>query len=262
MKAMILAAGYGTRLKPLTDKKPKALVEINNTPMIELVIKKLIACGVREIVINLHHLPEQIVAFLEKNNNFGVTIHFSHESEILGTGGGLLQARRFLKNTEPFILHNVDIMSSIDISAMLRHHQKNRAIATLALMRRDSSRYFIVDKENFICGHENILKNILRMRRNPDGETRQMAFCGIHIISPDIFELMERSPHFSIVDNYLEIIENGLPIVEFQADGFYWKDIGRQSALDEIHVDLKNEIIRIDDLIRWSLLRKTNSFSR
>ncbi len=249
MKAMILAAGYGTRLRPLTDTIPKALVEINGTPLIELVIKKLIAAGVREIVINLHHFADQIVNFIEINDNFGTTIHFSHEQKILGTGGGLLKASKFLKNEMPFILHNVDIISSVSLEIMLEHHKSSEALATLALMNRETSRYFIVDEQNQICGHENVTKNLVRMRRQPVGKTTRKAFCGIHIISPEIFNYMEKSSHFSIVDDYLNVIENGHSVSEFPADRYYWKDIGKQETLNEIHTDIKNGIVTLENLI-------------
>lgn len=246
---MILAAGYGTRLRPLTDTIPKALVEINGTPLVALVIKKLIAAGVREIVVNLHHYADQIITYLEKNRNFGITIHLSHEQEILGTGGGVLKASEFLKNEIPFILHNVDVVSNIPLVTMLEHHKSNAAMATLALMNRETSRYFIVDEQNKICGHENVTKNLIRLRREPAGETTRKAFCGIHIISPEIFNYMEKSSHFSIVDDYLDVIENGQSISGFPADQYYWKDIGKQETLNEIHTDIKNGIVALENLI-------------
>ncbi|MFZ5515543.1 MAG: nucleotidyltransferase family protein [Candidatus Zhuqueibacterota bacterium] len=250
MKAMILAAGYGTRLKPLTEEKPKALVEVNKIPMLELVIRKLIANGVHEIVINLHHFAEQISSFLEQKNNFGVTIHFSHEAEILGTGGGLWAASRFLKGDEPFILHNVDIMSTMDLRILLQHHRKNQALATLALMARDSSRYFLTDERNYICGHENTVKNLVRMRREPVGQTARMAFCGIHIIAPEIFDHMAGTGRFSIVDVYLDLAEKRLPIIGLPMDEFYWQDIGKIDALSEIESDIETHVISADELIR------------
>jgi len=250
MKAMILAAGYGTRLQPLTDEKPKALVEVNKVPMLEYVIRKLIANGVQEIVINLHHFADQIISFLEQKNNFGVTIQFSPEPEILGTGGGLWAAARFLKGDEPFILHNVDIMSTLDIGALVQHHQNNQALATLALMARKSSRHFLTDERNYICGHENTTKNLVRLRRAPVGHTSRMAFCGVHIITPEIFDKIARSGRFSIVDVYLELAEKGLPIIGLPMNEFYWQDVGKLEALNEIEQDIENHVISADDLLR------------
>lgn len=249
MKAMILAAGYGTRLKPLTNEKPKALIEIQNIPLLELIIRKLIATGVSEIIINTHHLPEQIVHFILKNHSFGIHIEFSHESEILGTGGGLKKASHFFDDNRPFFLYNVDILSTINLSRMYQYHLENKTLVTLALQQRETSRYFIVDDANNICGHEDLDNRRTRLRREPSGSSRLMAFCGIHVISTKIFDYIEESGRFSIVNVYLKLIEQGFPIIGFPADGFYWKDIGKLETLDEIKYDLNNRIVRFEALI-------------
>jgi NDP-sugar pyrophosphorylase family protein len=250
MKAMILAAGYGTRLQPLTNHKPKALVEIDGIPMLQLIIVKLINTGVDEIIINTHHFAEQIAAFLKVKNNFGIRIELSHENEILGTGGGLKKAEYFFDDNQPFFLYNVDIVSTIDLRQMYRYHQDNKALATLAIQQRDTSRGFIVDEQNRICGHEDKDNQRTRLKRAPRGKTRFMAFCGIHIISTDIFQFIDKIGRFSIIDSYLNLIEQGFPILGFPADDFFWKDIGKLETLEEIQQELNSGIITIKNLTR------------
>ena len=250
---MILAAGYGTRLKPLTDKIPKALIKIDQTPLLELVIKKLIATGVTEIIINIHHHAEQIEFFLSKNKNFGICIELSRESKILGTGGGLKKAAYFFNDEKPFFLHNVDILSTINLTKMYQYHLKRNAMVTLALKNRKSSRFFIVDEQNFICGHENVSKQLRRLKRKPNGKIRLMPFCGIHVISPKIFNYFKQAGQFSIVDVYLDLMEKGFPVIGYQTDQFYWKDIGKLETLAEIQKELELRKIGIDELIKLKL---------
>ncbi|HEX9973878.1 MAG TPA: sugar phosphate nucleotidyltransferase, partial [bacterium] len=206
MKAMILAAGYGTRLQPLTNRTPKALVEIDGIPMLQLIIVKLINTGVDEIIINTHHFADQIAAFLHSNDNFRIRVELSHEDQILGTGGGLKKAEYFFDDNQPFFLHNVDILSTIDLRQMYRYHQDNGAMATLAIQQRDTSRGFIVDEQNRICGHEDKDNQRIRLKRLPQGKTQFMAFCGIHVISPEIFPFITETGRFSIIDSYLKLI--------------------------------------------------------
>jgi len=249
MKAMILAAGYGTRLQPLTNHTPKALVEINGFPLLQLVIAKLIKTGVDEVIINTHHFAEQIAAFLHTIDNFGIRVELSHEEEILGTGGGLKKASYFFDDDQPFILHNVDIVSTIDLKQMYRYHLDKGAMVTLAIQQRETSRGFIVDEQNRICGHEDKDNQRTRFARVPQGKTRFMAFCGIHVISPEIFQYINETGRFSIIDSYLKLIEQGFPILGFPADGFYWRDIGKIETLEEIQQELNAGIITIKNLI-------------
>jgi NDP-sugar pyrophosphorylase family protein len=246
---MILAAGYGTRLKPLTDKTPKALIKINQIPLIELVIKKLIAAGVNEIIINVHHHAEQIVTFVKEKRNFGIRIEFSNETKILGTGGGLRQAAYFFENGEPFFLHNVDILSTINLSDMYQYHFQKKALVTLALKKRETKRYFIVDEKNYICGHADTSKKVSRLKRKPAGKTSLIPFCGIHIISPEIFDCVKQEGQFSIVDVYLDLIAYGLPVIGYPVDNDYWKDIGKLETLEEVQNEIAKDIIRVEDLV-------------
>ena len=250
MKAMILAAGMGTRLKPITNQVPKALVPVGGYPLLELVIKKLMAAGVDEIVVNLHHFADQIIRFLEKRKNFGIKIHFSYEEEILGTGGGLLFAADYLKGSEPFFLHNVDIVSDINLQEMLKFHKKSASLVTLAVQMRDKDRVLLVDDKNLVCGHEDRAKNLKRIRRQPLGALRRFGFCGIHVISPEIFHLRKFSGYESIIDIYLDLIEQGKLISAFDVSEFYWKDIGKLHTLQEIEDDFQSNKIGLQQLIR------------
>lgn len=208
MKAIIFAAGLGTRLKPLTDHMPKALVPIAGKPMLEHVILKLKAAGFTELVINIHHFGEQIIGFLEANRNFGLTIHISDERDmLLDTGGGIKKARNFFSGDEPFLVHNVDILSDTDLKALYEYHLHSGNDATLLASPRKTIRYLLFDDENLLRGWIN--KDTLQTK--PEGfiyragQYREYAFSGIHVISPSLFRYMDRwQGKFSIMDFYLQ----------------------------------------------------------
>ena len=230
MKAMIFAAGKGTRLKPLTNNTPKALIKVNGTPMIELVIRKFIASGVNEVIINVHYLADQIIDFLNSNNNFGIRIEISDETnELLDTGGGLKKASWFFDDNEPFILHNVDVISDIDLIKMVNFHKKSNTLATLAVRERKSSRYFLFNKEMNLCGWENT-KISEKVISKPSDKLKKLAFSGIHVISPAIFKHIKKEYKFSIVQTYLELSENN-QIIGYQHNENYWFDIGNPENL-------------------------------
>lgn len=205
---MIFAAGLGTRLKPLTDHMPKALVPVAGKPMLEHVILKLKAAGFTELVINIHHFGEQIIGFLEANRNFGLTIHISDERDILlDTGGGIKKARNFFSGDEPFLVHNVDILSDTDLKALYEYHLHSGNDATLLASPRKTIRYLLFDDENLLRGWIN--KDTLQTK--PEGfiyragQYREYAFSGIHVISPSLFRYMDRwQGKFSIMDFYLQ----------------------------------------------------------
>ncbi len=210
MKAMIFAAGLGSRLKPLTDTMPKALVPVAGCPMLEHVILKLKASGFTEIVINIHHFGEQIIDFLKTNNDFGLTIHISDERDrLLDTGGGIRKARLFFENSgEPFLVHNVDILSDMNLKELYDSHMQSGSVATLLASRRTTSRYLLFDTERKLRGWIN--KDTGQVK--PEGfhydESlyREYAFSGIHVFSPAVFRLMEAprwEGKFSIMDFYL-----------------------------------------------------------
>ncbi len=210
MKAMIFAAGLGSRLKPLTDTMPKALVPVAGCPMLEHVILKLKASGFTEIVINIHHFGEQIIDFLKTNNDFGLTIHISDERDrLLDTGGGIRKARLFFENSgEPFLVHNVDILSDMNLKELYDFHMQSGSVATLLASRRATSRYLLFNTERKLRGWIN--KDTGQVK--PEGfhydESlyREYAFSGIHVFSPAVFRLMEAprwEGKFSIMDFYL-----------------------------------------------------------
>jgi len=230
MKAMILAAGMGTRLRPLTNDTPKALVKMNGVPMLEIVILKLKAIGVKEIIINVHYLADQIINFLQKKDNFGVRIEISDESnQLLDTGGGLKKASWFFKDNKPFILHNVDIISNIDLLKMYKAHENNKALVSLAVRKRISSRYFLFNSKKELAGWRNV-KTKEEIITIPEKEKEGLAFSGIHIINPEIFSYIKSTHSFSIVNTYLDL-SNKYKILGFDHSSDYWFDIGNTENL-------------------------------
>lgn len=231
MKAMVLAAGVGSRLKPLTDATPKALVEVGGVTMLERVLRRLIAAGVDEAVLNLHHLPGPIEAYLKGKENFGIRIHLSREEEtLLDTGGGLKQAARFLRGPEPFLVHNVDVLSDLDLGALLAAHRASGALATLAVRERDTSRKLLFDRAGLLVGREE--KGLRHWAGRPVTEPAAFGFDGVHAVSPALFERMSEDGVFSINDVYLRLAGEGAQIRAFRADGWRWLDVGSPEKLE------------------------------
>jgi len=206
---MILAAGLGTRLKPITDKIPKALVPVNGTPMLEHIILKIKAAGFTDIVINIHHFGEQIIDFLSSKNNFGLKVDISDERDyLLDTGGGIKQAGRFLNGDEPFLVHNVDMFTNVDLTAMYQSHINSNAMATLVVSPRWGPRQLLFNKEGLLRGWQNRETGAVKSHLpnfDPSNYTAY-AFGGIHVISPQIFQRMDEWPgKFSIINFYLSV---------------------------------------------------------
>ena len=235
MKALIFAAGMGNRLRPITDTTPKALVPVGGKPMLEHVILKLKAAGFDQIVINIHHLGEQIIDFLKANQNFGVTIYISDERDyLLDTGGGIKKAEPFLQGNEPFLVHNVDILSNVDLLQLYRLHQSSpKALATLLVSRRKTSRYLLFNKENQLCGWRNRETGEVKSYYpyfDPE-QYREYAFSGIHVISPEIFRWMEEwTGKFPIINFYLSICAK-TKILAYPADKLELLDVGKPETL-------------------------------
>ena len=234
MKAMIFAAGTGSRLKPLTDHTPKALIPIGGKPMLEYVILKLKSSGFDQIVINIHHLGNQIVDFLEANNNFGVRIEISDESDyLLDAGGGIKKATSLLCGNEPFLIHNVDILSNVDLKKLYDTHVQTNPLATLLVSQRNTSRYLLFNKENRLCGWRNHETGEVKSYYpyfDPD-QHNEYAFSGIHVLSPKILELMEEwTGKFSIINFYLAICAK-TDIRAYMADNLKLLDIGKPGNL-------------------------------
>jgi mannose-1-phosphate guanylyltransferase len=247
MRAMILAAGLGTRLKPLTDDRPKALVEIEGRTLLEICLTRLSEFGIQEVIINVHHFADQIVDYLKARNNFGMKIEISREDILLDTGGGLKKAACFfLQNPsgldQPFILHNVDVISTIDLGHMVQSHQENKALATLAVMKRESSRQLLFDDAQRLCGRRKGSGAPDEIVRNSPAPS-PLAFCGVHVISPRLLGLIEQDGIFSIIDTYLKLAASGENIHAFRADEYYWRDLGRIEQIEQATLDYKNRLI-------------------
>ena len=234
MKAMIFAAGLGTRLRPITNTKPKALIEINGVPLLETVINRLIAAGVSEVIVNLHHFPDQIRDFVREKNNFGIRIEFSFEETLLlDTGGGLKKAAWFFDDGQPFIIHNVDILSNINLEKMFEHHLENKCLATLAVNERETKRFLIFDEENLLCGWKSLHVNKEVVSRAPKGKSHDLGFCGIHVVSADIFEKITEDGVFSIITSYMRLISAGERIMAFRTHENLWRDVGKLAELEK-----------------------------
>ena len=236
MKAMIFAAGLGSRLKPLTDNMPKALVPVAGKPMLEHVILKLKEAGFDQIVINIHHLGQQIIDFLQANNNFGVKIYISDERDyLLDTGGGIKKAALFLQGDEPFLVHNVDILSNVDLKLLYQQHVNNNALATLLVSQRQTSRYLLFNQENKLCGWRNHATGEVKSFYpyfDPQQYT-EYAFGGIHVMSPKILDWMEEwTGKFSIIQFYLSICAR-TDIHAFPSSNLRLLDIGKPETLAE-----------------------------
>lgn len=230
---MILAAGLGTRLRPMTNNLPKALIEINNIPLLEIAIKKLIKYGFDEIIINVHHFPAKIRAFLHEKKNFNIRIELSDETDnLLDTGGGLKKASWFFNSDEAFLVYNVDILSDIDLKQLINYHSANNSIAMLSVKKRNSSRYFLFDENNFLKGWKNVKSNETKIVRYTGIELKELAFNGIQILDPKIFALMPDKDTFSLVDLYLSAA-NKNNIFGFEDDSSFFLDVGKKENLIE-----------------------------
>ena len=243
MKAMILAAGLGTRLRPLTDDRPKALVEVAGRTMLEITLTRLREFGIREVIVNVHHFADMVVDYLKANDNFGMRIDISREETLLDTGGGLKKAAWFFLEDsnlidEPFILHNVDVISTIDLHRMMQFHKEHRALATLAVQDRATSRYLLFDEYLQLCGRRAGRDGEAELVR-PSQRTEALAFSGIHMISPRLLEMMTEEGLFSIISTYLRIAAKGERILAFRADEYYWRDLGRPENVAQADKDLK-----------------------
>lgn len=232
MKAMVFAAGHGTRLKPLTDTRPKALVEVGGVTLLEITLKRLAAAGMREVIVNTHHLGDQIRSFIASRSpeSFGLwRIAISHEDKLLGTGGGLKKASWFFDDTMPFIAHNVDVLSDIDLAAFITAHTGSGALASLAAMPRETSRPLLFDSANRLAGR--VTPGGPKLVRSIEGDPVPLGFCGIHAISPAIFPRITEMGAFSIIDAYLRLASKGANIIAGRIDGAKWRDCGRREDL-------------------------------
>jgi NDP-sugar pyrophosphorylase family protein len=250
MKAMILAAGLGTRLRPLTDDRPKALVTVAGHTLLEITLSRLRSFGVGEVIINAHYFAEMIVEYLKAHDNFGMRIEVSCEPELLDTGGGLKQAAHFFLEDgssldAPFILHNVDVISTIDLASMVRFHTERNALATLAVQERQTSRHLLFDEQGELSGRQAGPEVEVEWAR-PAAKVEALAFSGIHVISSRIFAKLEEQGAFSIIPAYLRLAARGEKILAYRADECYWRDLGRPESITQAAQDLDNNKFSID----------------
>jgi NDP-sugar pyrophosphorylase family protein len=247
MKAMVLAAGLGTRLRPLTNDRPKALVEVAGRTLLERVLTRLKTFGVREVIVNVHHFADMVVEYLAARENFGMRIEISREDELLDTGGGLKKAGWFFlegsSKDEPFYLHNVDVISTIDLGRMLEFHRSRQALATLAVQDRGTSRYLLFNDAGELCGRRAGNDGAVEWARKV-GRFEARAFSGIHVISPRLLTMLSEDGAFSIVASYLRLAGGGERVIAFPADEYSWRDLGRVESVREAEADLKTSTER------------------
>jgi mannose-1-phosphate guanylyltransferase len=251
MRAMVFAAGLGTRLRPLTDERPKALATIAGRTLLDLTLSRLRAFGVSEAILNVHHFADQIGDYLQANSNFGMRIEISREEVLLDTGGGLKKAAWFFLESgegsqqpfaqDPFIVHNVDVLSNIDLAQMIRFHNEHNALATLAVQHRDTSRPLLFNEHGELCGRR-IGREAETEWALPEQPVHSLAFSGIHIVSPRIFANLPEEGAFSIIPAYLRLAAKGQAILAFNADGFYWRDLGRPQDIADAERDIASGV--------------------
>jgi mannose-1-phosphate guanylyltransferase len=249
MKAMVLAAGLGTRLRPLTHDRPKALVAVGGRSLLEITLTRLRDFGINDVIINVHHYADIVIEYVRAAGNFGMHIEFSREDVLLDTGGGLKKAAWFLggdssaNQDEPFILHNVDVISSIDLQRMFQQHKESAALATLAVQERKTSRYLLFDEHAQLCGRRFVKEEKTEIVRQSQ-QMSELAFSGIHVISPRIFPLLTEDGVFSIVPAYLRLAAEGEKIAAFRADEYYWRDLGKPDNIRQAEEDIRANMVR------------------
>ena len=250
MRAMILAAGLGTRLRPLTDQRPKALVEVGGRTLLEITLARLRTFGVHDVIVNVHHFADMVLDYLGANGSFGMHVEVSREEALLDTGGGLKKASHFFLGDfstfeESFILHNVDVISTIDLQRMVQFHNQNQALATLAVQERETSRSLLFDEKLQLCGRRSGNSEKSETVR-PAATAQALAFCGVHVISPRIFRMMTEEGAFSIITSYLRLAGSGEKICAFRADEYYWRDVGRPEHVLQADRDLEQKVLLPD----------------
>ncbi len=242
MKAMVFAAGLGTRLQPLTNDRPKALVTVAGRTLLGIALTRLRDAGVHEVIVNVHHFADQVVAYLAANHNFDMRIEVSREEVLLDTGGGLKKAAWFFLEPgtnadEPFFVHNVDVLSTIDLARMAEFHRQSNALATLAVAERHTSRPLLFSAEGQLLGRAATPTG----KPAPDGSAQTLqllAFSGIHMVSPRIFAKLDEEGAFPVIDAYVRLAKQGEAILGFRADGAYWRDLGRPESFEEAERDM------------------------
>lgn len=243
MKALIFAAGLGTRLKEHTSDKPKALVQLAGKPLLQHVIEKLMAYQITDITINIFHFADQVIAFLENHPFPGVQIHISDErEELLDTGGGLKKAEPFLTGSEPILIYNVDVISNLDLNLLERHHLTSGSLATLVVRQRDTARYLMFDQHLQLVGWKNFGNGETKISREDKfAESIPFAFSGIQIIQPEIFKLITETGKFQIMELYLRLAKSEA-ILGFADNSTIWMDLGKPDQLQKAELLFRKNI--------------------
>ncbi|MGZ4812724.1 MAG: nucleotidyltransferase family protein [Terriglobales bacterium] len=240
MKAMVFAAGLGTRLRPLTNDRPKALVEVGGRTLLEITLSRLRSFGVREVIVNVHHYADMVIEYLHARENFGMRIEISREDVLLDTGGGLKKAAWFFLEDavgrEPFIVHNVDVISMVDVRRMVNFHAERDALVTLAVQERPTSRYLLFDQQMQLCGRQTGRDGNAELVRD-SSQARPLAFAGIHVISPRLLSRITEEGAFPIIPVYLRLSAEGEKIQGLLTDA-YWRDLGKPEHVAQAAADL------------------------
>jgi len=245
MKAIILAAGIGQRLAPLTDTTPKALIKLAETPLLEILLHKLLQAGFTEIAVNIHHHADQINLFLRNfNKNNKLKLHISFEKKLLNTGGGIKKILEYLGDQEPVLVHNVDIITSLDLFSFYKTHQESGVTATLAIQSRKTCRPLFFDSRFNLCGRLNPKTFDYNLVTKPTGQIKKYAFCGLQVIHPDIFIHYPAKVFYSI-DVYLKNAAMGKFIRGLVLNDIYWKDLGTPEDLQTAENDIHNGLYSV-----------------
>lgn len=233
MKALILAAGVGSRLKPLTDATPKALVPVAGVPMLERVFLRLKAAGAKSFVVNAHHHADQVAAFCaELARRHGASVAVSREDDqLLDTGGAIKKAAALLRGRDAIFVHNADVLTDLDLRAMARAHKESGALATLAVRERESSRAYLFDAKDRLAGHDRGAGGPPAWAKGPVSGARRLAFDGVHVLSPEFLDKLTESGVFSVTKAYLRLAGAGADVRAFRSDAWAWHDIGDPAKL-------------------------------
>jgi len=233
---MVLAAGLGTRLGPLTQKQPKALAEAAGKTLLEITLNRLKSEGFTHFIINIHHFGEQILSYLNEHQNFGLDIQISDErNQLMDTGGAILQARPFVPKGKLLLVHNVDIVSSTNLNELLAFHTQNKAAATLVVRERESARKLLFDYTMQLCGWQNCLtKQTKQVNNKPIDAAKAFSFSGIYVIRPEVLDAFTIQP-CSVIDLFLALAENHL-LLGFNDQSDLWLDVGKPDQLKQLEL--------------------------
>lgn len=233
MKALILAAGVGSRLRPLTDKIPKALIPVGGIPMLERVALRLREAGASSFVVNAHHHAAAVADFCEGlSRRLGAPVSVSREDDVLlDTGGAIRKAAPLLRGREPFFVHNADVLTDMDLKALYATHKDNGSLVTLSVRARESGRAYLFDPDGRFVGHDDQGAGRVTWIKGPVPGAQRLPFDGVHVISPALLDKLTESGVFSITKVYLRLAAAGAEICAFRADRWSWHDIGTPEKL-------------------------------